>query len=170
LQAALKALERKQDPLPVITRSIRMPSFWYHATAARRNATASSLRSVASTWLKPSREWSSTQTCTNSQPMPRLLTVLSSAMRWPACANLPSFLMSIWIGLARPIAFLALYRLCGHQNAPPVQAKAPQNASDGGTRPTRFLCDAIHDPPPAAQFHDLTCNVIGGSTRALDGP
>lgn len=50
-------------------------------------------------WLKATRELSSMQTWTNSQPLPRELAmpVRLPVMRWPVLSKRPSFLMSMWM-------------------------------------------------------------------------
>ena len=106
---------------------------------------AQPLRSVFITRLKAMREASSMQTWTNSQPTPRLLLwpVRSPVMRCPILLNLPSFLMSMWMSLARPIALVAARRLSRLEGAQPVEAEPLEDAADGGSRDAGFGGDRL---------------------------
>jgi|SRR5208282_1483233 len=112
------------------------------------------------TLTKATREASSMQTWTNSQPM--LVTVdgarISSGDAVPDGAD-PAELLDIEMDeFARMLALIAPNRLGRLQRAQLVQSQPPQDTADGGGRDPSLGGDLLASPPLAAQLLDLFDN------------
>src|SRR5271166_5832461 len=120
------------------------------------------------TLAKATREASSTQTWTYSQPSPcprARRFALSSAVAGDAMADAvdPSQLLDVDVDqLAGMGAFIAAHRLNRLQSAEPVEPPASQDAADGGRRELELCSDLLAGAPLTAQRFD---GCAGGGRR-----
>ena len=111
---------------------------WTHTKPQPPSNGRLALTAFSSGWIsvKDSRDASSMQTCTYSQPIPRLLDwpVRSPVMRWPVRSNLPQALDIKVDHVAGMVALIAAHGLGRLQIAKPRKTRAAQNPADGGRR------------------------------------
>jgi hypothetical protein len=131
--------------------------------AALRKAIALGAFSSGLIWLKATRDASSTQTWTNSQPVPPRLElrqvlwpVRSPVMRWPTRSKRPSFLMVDVDQLAGMVTLAAAGRRRWIQGLELAQAETLENTADRCGGDTNLRGDMFAGPALPAQDLDAS--------------
>jgi hypothetical protein len=90
-----------------------------------------------------------------------------SLTQCPGALKRPSFLMSMWISFARPLAPVTARRFGWLEGAQPIEARAVEHAADGGRRGASLGGDRRAGQPLATQHLNA---VDGGLCRRLAQP